>query len=884
MRESLGHFQIIEQIGVGGMGEVYRARDTKLDRDVAIKVLPQRLAKDDEFLARFQREAKLLAALNHPNIAAIHSIEESEGVRFLALELVGGETLAEQIARGPIGVEETLRLSCQIAEALEAAHDRGIIHRDVKPANIKITCEGKVKVLDFGLAKPEETDEAVEETAEQLTDTPTRVTGPVYGVILGTLGYISPEQARGDPLDKRTDIWSFGCVLYECLTGDMAFKRRTASDTLVNILEYHPDWEALPDATPANIRRLLRRCLDKDAHDRLRDIGDARIEIQEALAGPTEEPGTVVTATAPPALWRRAVPWALAVVAVGFATWALIRPSPTTPRSPSTFELPLPVGEQLAGEHSIAISSDAARVVYAATRGDGIQLYVREMGELGSAPITGTEGAELPFFSADNESVGFFADNKLKKVSLRGGAPQTLADAPSPWGGTWAPDGTIIFAPATAAGLYRVSSEGGDATLLTTPDVDGGETWHTWPEVLPGGKHVLFTIGRADIGSYDEAIIATVALDTGERQIVHEGGTDARYAPTGHLVFAQSSGLLAVPFDLESLQVTGQPVQVLGGVRVQQASGSAEFAFSDTGSLVYLPGGPEPESTLVWVNRQGEVQPLASEPNGYFELRLSPDQQRLVVSIGWANHDIWVYDFARENFERLTFGWDEHDPMWTPDSKRVVFTSDRAGVPKIFSTSADGGGQIEQMVPSELEQRPVSFSPDGKLLAYEELHPATGRDIWLLPLDPLGEPIEFLVTPFNEQRPMFSPDGNWIAYHSDAAERPEVYVKRYPDTGERWKVSPSGGYAPAWSPDGKELFYRSGDKVVVVTVNTEQGFSPGRPQELFSNPHAINSGAYDVAADGRFATIHSEPEQIPTRLTVVLDWFEQLERLVPVGQ
>ncbi|MEO8348112.1 MAG: protein kinase, partial [Acidobacteriota bacterium] len=616
---NLGHYHIEEKIGEGGMGEVYRARDSVLRREVAVKVLPSIFASDPERLARFEREAHLLASLSHPNVGAIHGFEESGGVRFLVLELVPGETLAERLSGGPLPVAEALEVCRQIAEALEAAHEKGIIHRDLKPANVKITPQGKVKVLDFGLAKAFDT---VSSDAVDRSQSPTITTGATQqGVILGTAAYMSPEQARGKAMDRRTDIWSFGCVLYEALTGKSAFVGETVSDTLAGILTREPEWDRLPVSTPANVRALLRRCLRKEPERRLRDVGDARIELEEALSGAAD---TAAPATARPSAARVGVAALAGLVLGAVAAWiagSRFGRQPAVIAPVARFSIPLPAKSTLfTGIHSIALSPDGSLLAFAAQSGGQRQLYLRRLDDLESKPIAGTEGGIEPFFSPDGQWIGFWhpVSRALKKVALSGGAPLTLCETDVLYGASWGADDTIVFSPTVPGGLARVPAAGGKVEPVTKLDLDKNERDHRYAQILPGGKAVLFTIADSKIDSYDDARIAVQSLETGERKILVEGGTLGRYSPSGHLLYVRAGNLLAVPFDLARLAVTGPPVPVLKGVFESVNQGSAHFDVARNGSLAYVPGGAEgAERTVVWVDRQGKAEPLPLPQRAY---------------------------------------------------------------------------------------------------------------------------------------------------------------------------------------------------------------------------------------------------------------------------
>jgi len=886
--KTLSHYKVIEKIGQGGMGEVYRAEDTSLKREVAIKVLPEQFTKDPQRLARFEREAQLLASLNHPNIAAIHSFEHSDDVHFLVLELVEGETLAERVAKGPLPVEEALEVCRQIAEGVEAAHEKGVIHRDLKPANVKVTPEGKVKILDFGLAKAF----ADETPVTDISQSPTLTQGMTQaGVILGTAAYMSPEQARGRQVDKRADVWAFGCVLYECLTGQRAFGGETITDVLGAIIHKEPDWEALPGTTPWRIQELLRRCLTKDAHDRLPHIANVRIEVKLALYEPaTVLPIGVTSATQTP-VWRRAIPWTVAllmgVLAVSIAFWS--SSSPTLPSLRKLVITPSPTAPLDASRYSdLAISPDGSHVVYSASVGTRSQLYVRAMDDLTAAPLPGTEGVVREFFfSPDGEWVAFVVGRNLKKVSLVGGAPITLCDVELFEGGYWGSENTIVFAAGVPGGLYRVSANGGQPESLAMPDPDKGEIDYQQPEILPGGKAVLFAVWQQEL-TYQTAVLS---LDTGEQKTLIENGRQPHYLPTGHLVYelTQTGTLMAVPFDLERLELSGDPVPVFEGVRSASGEGTADYSISDDGTLIYASGGVTAGqgNVLVWVDRQGAVEPLGAPPHPYRSPRLSPDGQRVALRIGPANADshIWIYEVTRGTLTRLTFERRNVAPTWMPDGTRVTFGSGNAANPGgLFWKPADGSGVAEQLLASG---RPGSWSPDGRVLAFTDFSTSDSIDIWLLPIEGERTAQAFLATPFNEGGAVFSPNGRWLAYVSDESGRYEVYLRPYPGPGGKRQISAEGGREPVWARNG-ELFYRNGDKMMAVGIETEPEFRIGKPQPIFEGQYAPGNWYrpnYDISPDGqRFLMVQAPEQEVgASHINVVLNWFEELKRLVPTN-
>ena len=874
----VGPYEILAGIGAGGMGEVYRARDAKLGRDVALKVLPESFARDAERMARFQREAKVLASLDHPNIASIYGLEDSSSTHALVMQLIEGPTLADRIKSGPIPVDETLRIAKQICEALEYAHERGIVHRDLKPANIKVTNDDAVKVLDFGLAKALEGDAS----SMDISTSPTiSRLATMQGVLLGTAAYMSPEQAKGKSVDRRADIWAFGCVLYEMLTGKMAFSGEAVTDTLAAVIMKDPDWSRLPAGTPVRVRVLLQRCLQKDPKQRLRDIGDARISLDEVLSG-APDPALAGTPRAAAPLWLRALPWALgflAAAAASVAVWTL-KPSPSKPVTRTVINLP--PGQRLAGfgDLVLAISPDGSQLAYVATTqgagGETQQIYLRAMNSLEANPISGTEGAVDPFFSPDGQWLGFFADGKLKKISVNGGPAQILADDSTPEGASWSSQGMIAFSFG-AQFLQQVSDGGGTPQPLTHSEK--GEIGHVWPEFLPGGKAVVFE------GS---ASVAAQPIGAGERRNLIPGGISPRYLSPGYLIYAQAGNLMAVPFDPQRLEVKGTPVPVVQDVvQSPAAPAPAQYSVSATGSLIYVPGNVQvSQSKLVWVSRNGAEQPLPAPERDYGDPRVSPDGRRVALDSG---NQIWIYDLARDTLTRFTFEGDTNvSPAWTPDGKRIAFTSSRGGNLNLYWQMADGSGGLERLTTSEHLQVPLSWSPNGQLLSFIELN--AGAPIRVLRLsDRKAQP--FLQTAANEGAPQFSPDGRWMAYLSDESGRNEIYVQPYPGPGGKWQISTDGGREPVWNRNGRELFYRSRDKMMAVDITTEPSFSAGKPKMLFEGHYFSATGAlfpeFDVSPDGqRFLMLKpvTQEQAAPTQINVVLNWTEELKRLVPTGK
>jgi Tol biopolymer transport system component len=899
----LGSYEVVAQIGAGGMGEVYQAHDTKLGRDVAIKVLPEAFAHDADRLSRFQREAKMLAALNHPNIATIHGLEQSGGTSYLVMELVSGETLADRIKRdGAVPIEEALAIAKQIAEALEAAHEKGIIHRDLKPANVKVTPEGKVKVLDFGLAKAFSGDTSTEDMGNSPT---LSMAATMQGVILGTAAYMSPEQAKGKAVDKRTDIWAFGCVLYELLTGKQAFHGEDVTDILAAVVRAEPDWTALPANISPSIHVLLQRCLRKDRRQRTPDAAILRIEIEDSIAAPKDSGATQAAPST--RVWRERLASAAGIfilmtiaLAIGFV---LRTPKPPQPLKAVRLSAEIGVDASLYTIYGPAaiLSPDGTRLAFVAAGFDQKRrIYVRSLDQLQATVLSGTENARDPFFSPDGQWIGFFADGKLKKISVQGGAAVTLCNAGDERGESWGEDGTIVFANDNSSALSKVSSAGGTPQPLST--LQAGEVTQRWPQVLPGSKAVLFTSNTVH-NNNEDADIVVYSMASGQRKTVQRGGYYARYLPSGHVVYMHDGTLFAVPFDLKRLEVTGQPAPILEGV-VTTPVGGAQFSFTETGNLVYVAGGSGLQGvSIFWMDSEGKFTPLRETPGDYRNPAFSPDGKRLAVEINDGKRsDIWLYEWERDTLTRLTFAGESNGyPVWTPDGQRIAYSSqEKVGVDNLWWIRADGAGDAQRLSESKGPQSAGSWRPDGKVLAFHQLNPDTHYDVMTLPIEgnektgwKPGEPKPFLNSPFNEREPGFSPDGRWLAYQSNESGSYEVYVRPFPGPGGKWQVSTGGGSYPKWSRNGKGLFYRTADSKIMVVTYTASGdsFHADKPQ-LWSpgqfTQRGLNFANFDLHPDGkRFAVFKApgtEQAAVVNKVNLIFNFFDEVRSKFPSGK
>jgi len=867
----LGPYEIESVLGAGGMGEVYRARDTLLKRDVAIKVLPLAFAGDPERIARFQREAEVLATLNHPNIAAIHGLQDGDSVRSLVLEFVDGPTLADRIGGRPMPLDDVLAIARQIADAIEAAHERGIIHRDLKPANVKVRPDGTVKVLDFGLAKALEARSVKESVNFGVSQSPT-ITSPAMtrvGVVLGTAAYMSPEQARGHDADERSDLWAFGCVLYEMLTGRRAFEGDEVSDTLAAVLRAEPDQKALPAATPASVRRLLRRCLEKNPKRRLADIRDARLELDESSAEPLAE-----TPTGMRSPWREWVAWSLAVVGLVAAITVAARlwQRETPPIPTAQFAILPPNGTAFApNAYTVAVAPDGRSVVFAAGSPDAPwQLWLRSIDGLNVRPLAGTEGAHLPFWSGDGKSIGFFADGKLKRVDAGGGPVRPLADvdATFPLGGTWSREGIILFAPNFGRPIVRISASGGASTPVTK--LKEGETdVHNSPFFLPDGRHFLYSASTGPVTH----VAYFASLDGGEPVRLVETNSPAQYAEPGYLLYVVGKALMAHPFDAQHGTLVGEPVSVA----VSTDLGGVVFSASTTRTLMYRPTSTTTE--LVWVDRQGHRTGVAAPVADYESIALSPDGKRIAFDrYDSTNQDVWVHEIDRQLSSRFTTqGPFNNVPVWAPDGGTIAFATGRNRGIDIYQRKVGATGDDDAVL--RVNAIPILFpsdwSRDGKYLMYYRTDTKTRLDTWVLPLFGDRTPMKILGTPYNESQGQFAPDGKSFAFVSDESGQPQVYLQSFPSPTLQAQVSTGGGTQPRWRPDGRELFYLAPNgKMMSVSIRGNDTLETDAPRLLFNtplDPRALRQ-TYAISPDGQRFLLQMPSASSSSTLTVVLNW------------
>lgn len=893
----LGDYVITGELGSGGMGVVYRAHDTKLGRDVAIKMVRDDAAPDSDLNARLAREARALAALNHPHIAQIYGIQESGSARFLVMELVEGETLAIRLKRKPLETREALEYSRQIADALESAHEHGIVHRDLKPANVKVTPDGSVKVLDFGLAKSVATTPQPVPSEGTTATVTVAVTEP--HTILGTAPYMSPEQVRGEQLDVRTDIWSFGCVLYELLTNRRLIQGNSITEISAAVLMGEPDLRRLPADLPDNVHCLLRRCLQKDRRCRLRHIGDARLEIEEAL-GLRESTRPPAKPVEKAAVWKFATAAAvlIALASGAYAGWRIVQSADAEP--PLTrFAVNLPPGSRIVASFnpSLALSPDGRNMFYIVPTPDsvrGFKPFIRPLDRFEPVSYASITGG-VPMFSPDSGSVCFLDQTTmtLRRAALNGGAPQLVARTEGMLGqGDWGPDGFIYWSTAIRAGISRTPVGGGPTTPVTELDTSRNEQAHRHAQLLPGSKTLLMTVVTTETDSFDDAAVVAYSLESKKRKTLIEGGFCARYAPSGHLVYARAGNLYAVPFDPKSLEVKGSPVAVVEGVLMSVNTGAAYYSISKTGTLAYVPGAAEGgKRQLVWVDRNGKETPLPLPERAYLYPRLSPDGKRLAVEIEGPRHDFHVYEFGRGVMTRMTLDGMSHAPVWSPDGKNIGFRSWRDGGMTMWAMPSDRSAREERLLPGKGMQSVVSYSPDGHYISYVD-RGDDSMDVFVLPVKGERKPVPVVQSKFQEGSPKFSPDGKWLAYCSNESGRAEVYVQPFPGPGPKIQISSEGGTDPVWRRVPGELFYRNGDIMMAVDVRTSPTFSAGRPRELWKGHYShgmssscgapgVTSFNYEVMPDGqRFLMVKDAYQDLAaTQINVVMGWTRELERL-----
>ncbi|MEE8366885.1 MAG: protein kinase [Thermoanaerobaculia bacterium] len=885
--KTLSHFKVTAKLGEGGMGEVYRATDTKLDREVAIKALPEAFNSDPERLARFEREAKVLASLNHPHISGIHGLEELDGKKFLILELVEGDTIAERIGRGPVPIDEALGLAKQMAEGLEAAHEMGIVHRDFKPANIKVTPEGQIKILDFGLAKVWDSP-ASASGDPLLSQSPTltaQMTG--MGVILGTASYMSPEQARGDEADKRTDIWAFGCVLFEMLTGGQTYGGRTLTDVLGAIVHKEPEWEELPKDLPPKVRSLLERCLEKESRMRIRDIGEVRILLSGDLEAPVDsmpiEAG-VMTSSKGVGLWKvAAVVLLLSTVATAFLLWRqvgapkqVIRSSILPPEG-TVFHL------NTARPGPVAVSPDGKQLAFTAVDEEGTSmLWVRGLDAASARSLTGTAGAQYPFWSPDSRSIAFAAQGKLKKVEAAGSPPVALCETEVGKGGSWNRDGVIVFAPSFNTPLHKVSAGGGESTPVTELDTEAGVNSHRHPRFLPDGNRFLY-LARTSSG--DDRSLRVGSLDGTVSKKLILTKEQAEYA-AGHLLFTRDRTLMAQPFDPEALEFTGDAFPLVENILTINAAAMAVFSATSEGLLAYQSGTIERAHPLLWLDRNGRVDGQLGDESRYSHVALSPDESKAVVGVlddESGNGDLWIFDVARGLRSRFTFdSADDSSAEWSPDGERIYFASNRGGDYDIYEKSVGGGKSEELLLAKEGNQWPGGLARDGQYLIFTDAQGGGRPDVWALPLRDGGDPFAVLETEFAEGGWGVSPDGRWLAYTSNESGESEVYVTAFPKPEGKWQVSLSGGDEPNWRRDGKEIFYRDPSGKIISAEVSARGddFQIGAITELFTVEMSdLNDRRFYPTADGqRFLAVGTSGDQTSSPIHLIVNWTEELKR------
>ena len=873
------------------MGEVYLARDTKLDRQVAIKVLPETMTQDKERVARFEREAKLLASLNHPNIATIHGFDDSGGTRFLVMEYVEGETLGSHLKKGPVAVEDALDIAKQIAEALEAAHGQGVIHRDLKPANVMIRSDGTIKVLDFGLAKAmaDEPSGAADANSPTITVNYTRP-----GVVLGTAAYMSPEQARGRALDKRTDIWSFGIMLFECLAGERLFQGETANDSMGAIMHKDPDWSLLPSSTPPTIQLLLRRCLTKDRKHRLHDIADARIELENAIADPTASSlglaGAALRAervTGVHGVVTRVLPWVLMIAAVLVAGWFAMRGGPPPSSASRRLMIPVP-GVTEYGDLAAAppaISPDGRFIVFGVEAPSGeTRLWIRPLNDFTARSLDGTDGAAYAFWSPDSRHVAFFRRGRLRRIEIATGREQAIGGeaSSSPRGGSWNARGQIVFAPNANTGIHVINAAGGEARQITDPDPEIPDGSHRWPWFLPDGERFLFTVWTNDLDAQEKfggVYLGSLSGDQEPRRLLSDPSS-AIYASPSHLLVMRGDNLVAIPFDTREGKIEGEAAVIASGVLYNRATGYGAFSASNDHTLVYAGGQAFLPSTLTWYDRDGNRTAVPVESAAFFNFRLAPDASRAAAEIPGPTGDgeVWIIDLARGVRTRLIHSASENsDPVWSGDGSQILYATQDRGVEDLFVRFADGSGTMEPMLVDDMDMVLYDWSPDGRYIAYWPLGSGSGTpDIWIYSVErETTEPLIAGEPTYEDAR--FSPDVRWVTYVSDDSGRREVFVQAFGEdagarAGARSQVSTEGGERPHWRDDGLEIVYIDPERrLMAVDVEENDGkLSLGTPRELFTFDDPVQAG--DATGDHLRFLVATREEAQSEPLYVILNW------------
>jgi len=881
--KQIGHYKILDKLGEGGMGVVYKAEDTKLKRTVALKFLPLDRLGTKEEKDRFVREAQAAAALNHPNIATIYSIDEEEGHLFISMEYIQGESLKEKTASAPLKLKKVLDISAQTALGLQAAHEQGVVHRDIKSSNIMVTPKGQVKIMDFGLAKFS--------GSTLLTKA---------GTTLGTIAYMSPEQAQGEEVDLRTDIWAFGVVLYEMVTGQIPFQGDYDQAMIYSILNEEPEpLSALRSRVPLELERIVEKCLAKDAASRYQNANELPVDLKaiDISSGgstskitATRSMSTLSTMATPgpkkPSRFKRALKWtfaALVLLAAGFSVWRFW----VSPLRELVHRLVINTDENLVfwQNSAVTISPDGKNIVYVSQQNGEPKLFLRSLEKFESTPIQGTENGNSPFFSPDGQWIGFYADGKLKKASIFGGVPTKLLELEAFLGASWTQEDTIYFSTRSNGNwfLAKISATGGTLQPVTLTQNPLEPMKVCWPQVLPGGETILFTSIAEASSNPDEGQIEVLSLATGERRKVLEGGTYARYSPTGHIVAAWSGGLLGVPFDLSKLEVTGPTIPVLEGILLG-SSYIPNYTFSEDGLLVFVQGAKGGvERRIMAANLQGGSQLLLAKHEEFSQPQFSPDENQIALTIEKnGNSNIWLSSLNDDGLRQLTFDGNNSHPVWTPDGNSLTYVSDRDGSWNLFRQSLEGAAQAEQLTTGDNPKWPASWSPNGSVLAYHEEHPDSSLDIWLLKMND-RKPEPFLQTRFNERQPTFSPNGLWIAFVSDQSGQDEVYVRAFADKNESTNVSSAGGKWPMWHLNSQQLYYRFRDQLMAVAITTNPKFSAAPARELFVM-HTRGGQMNISPKSARFLFVEADLAQEVSQLNVVLNWFEELNSKVPSGK